>query len=397
MDLEQALNTRKAERNKEDVGNQEKSIKHPCCGVIPSPDKLEKSYNDPGEDATNTRKDFKVVFSWLETLEFANTFFSRGIRAAVNAGEYLSVGDFKSGIRFAFQAFDPIRNTGSPEAEQMVLLYYTGHGLSEKGASRLNTANPDGKSSSPRLEEVGYNNPEEYFSAAQRFLTPNRVVRGGELCLHEVGFCDLQGLLQPWIAAVKGRSANSVGTKHKKHLVIIADSCYSGKLVDDLAKMKDRPGPWNENDCSVTVQSASRSDEGTFGGYFTPCFVYYNQNREELDRLIGEWNDNPELHHACRGFDLPSPQLETTTERPPENADDGPVLKISFQGFHLRLFRDPGFFKFCYLKYSGALERLRALNEDTVNRHLEDVGVSHRLKERSDWMDEYLKEVASEK
>ena len=424
MDLEQALNNRKAERNKEDVGNQEKSIKHPCCGVIPSPDKLEKSYNDPGEDATNTRKDFKVVFSWLET-EFPNTFFSKDIRAAVNAGEYLSDGDFESGIRLAFQAFDPIRNTRFNEAEQMVLLYYTGHGLSKEVASQLNRANPNGKSSSPHLEKVNYH---EDNSAAQEFLTPNRVVRGGELFLHHVGYCDLESLLQPWIAALKKRSTNAVSDKRDKHLVIIADSCYSGKLVDDLAQMKDRPGPWNENGCTVTVQSASSSVEETFGDYFTPCFVHYNQNQEALEQLIKEWNDNFEfVKNAYRGFDLPSPQLETTgslpedadvttettqlettetqlgttgsppedadvttettqlettetqletTESLPEDADDSPVLTRQFQGFKLRLFRDPGFFKFCYLKHSGALEPPRALNDDTVNAFL---GVSDRF------------------
>ena len=363
------------------------------CGIISSPETLETAYN-AGEDATNTRDDFKVVLDWL-SIPFVNPFLYRDIRAAAEGGAYLNAGLFESGIRFAFQAFDPIRNTSSPGAEEMVLLYYTGHGLSEARASRLNTANLNGESSSPRLERVNYHEPN---LAAQPFLTPNRVVRGGELCLHEVGFCDLQGLLQPWIAAV----TNSDVTKHNKHVVIIADSCYSGKLVDDLAEMNGRPGPWNENGCTVTVQSASSSVEETFGGYFTPCFVHYNQNQEELEQLIKEWNDNFEfVKNAYRGFDLPSPQLETTgslpedadvttettqlettetqletTESLPEDADDSPVLTRQFQGFKLRLFRDPGFFKFCYLKHSGALEPPRALNDDTVNAFL---GVSDRF------------------
>ena len=386
MSSDEALNTLIAVRNEQVVEAQEGWIKQPYCGIIPSPEKLQRSYNDPGEDATNTRKDFNDVFNWLKSLEFLNTIFSEDIGAALKAGEHLNVGDFKSGIRFAFQAFDPIRNTRSPETEQMVLLYYTGHGLSEEDASRLNTANPDGESSSPRLEEVNYHQDN---SAALKFLTPNRVVRGGELCLHEVGYCDLEGLLQPWIAAVKKTSTNPVGDKRDKHLVIIADSCYSGKLVDDLAEIKDRPGPWKRSGCTVTVQSASGSGEGTFGDYFTPCFVYYNENQEALEQLIKEWNDNFEfVKNAYRGFDLPSPQLETT-ESLPEEADDSPVLTRQFQGFKLRLFRDPGFFKFCYLKYSEALEPPRALNDDTVNAFL---GVSsdtfnikdYKLKTKSD-------------
>ena len=335
------------------------------CGVISSPETLETAYN-VGEDVTNTRGDFKAVLDWLNS-KFVNTLVYRNIKAAAEEGGHLNVEDFKSGIRFAFQAFDPIRNTRSPEAEEMVLLYYTGHGLSKLDASYLNRANPNGMSSSPRLEEVNYH---EANSAAQEFLTPNRVVRGGELCLHELGYCDLDSLLQPWIAAVKKTSTNSVGDKRDKHLVIIADSCYSGKLVDDLADMKDRPGPWNDNDCTVTVQSASSSVEETFGDYFTPCFVHYNQNQKELDRLINEWNNNFEfVKNAYRGIDLPSPQLETTRSFP-EDADNSPVLTLSFQGFDLRLFRDPGFFKFCYLKHSRALGPPRALNGGTVNAFL---------------------------
>ena len=336
------------------------------CGVISSPETLETAYN-AGEDATNTRGDFKAVLDWLN-LKFVNTFVYGDIRAAVEDGGYLNVEHFKSGIRFAFQAFDPIRDTGSPEAEEMVLSYYAGHGLCEAGASALNGAKPEEKSSFPRLEEVGYDNPEEYFSAAQEFLTPNRVVKGGELCLHKVGYCDLQGLLQPWIAAV----TNSDVTKHNKHLVIIADSCYSGKLVEDLTEMKRTTGPWNDNGCTVTVQSASSSGEETFGGYFTPYYVHYNQHQDELDRLIDEWNGLPEfVKDAYRRIDLPSPQLETTRSLP-EDADNSPVLTLSFQGFDLRLFRDPGFFKFCYRKHPQILGPPQALNDSTVNTLLQD-------------------------
>ena len=367
MNPEQALNNRKAERNKQDVEVQEELIKHPYCGIIPSPDKLERSYNVPGEDLVNTRKDFEVVFDWLKS-KFPNAFFSKDIEAAAKADKHLDAVVFKSAIRFAFQAFDSIRhNTGYPEAEQMVLLYYTGHGLSEEGASELKTANPNGMSSSPLLEKVGYTNPEEYFSDAR-----DRTVKGGELCLHEVGYCDLRGLLQPWIAAVKQTSTNPDGIKKKKHLVIIADSCYSGKLVDDLTEIKGTIGPWNKNDCTVTVQSACSSGEVTLGGYFTPCFVHYSKNQEELQLLIGEWNKNSVfVKNAYREINLPSPQLETTGSLP-EGADDSPVLMLSFQGFDLRLFRDPGFFKFCYVKYSGALGPPRALNGDTVNTLLEN-------------------------
>ena len=383
----------------------------PYCGIIPSPDQLDRNINSPGLDVIQTRRDFNHVWGWLST--FSNIGFYRDVKTTVDRDEQLEPSVFKSVIRSAFQAFDPIRNTYSREAEEMVLLYYTGHGLSEEGATRLNEEIPDESSSSPLLEKVGYTNPGERFSAAQPHLTPNRNVKGGELCLHEVGFCDLQGLLEPWIAAVKVESHNRRGEKKNKHVVIIADSCYSGKLVEDLARLNQWPGPWNKNDCTVTVQSACNSHEVTFGGYFTPCFVYYNQTGglvqqiqgnaqqmsendqqiqenaqqiqesvqqiqendqhiSELDGLIREWNGKIEIEKdAYRKIELPSPQLATT--RLPGNVDseNDPVLKLSLQGFQMYLFRDAGFFKFCYLKYSGALRPSLALDGGAVQTFLE--------------------------
>ena len=367
-----------AQRAQEYEGFERRLVRRPRCGIIPSPDKLDISINSPGEDEIETRRDFNRVWKWLSGC--LNIGFYTDVKTTIDRDEQLEPSVFKSAIRYAFQAFDPIRNTSSPEAEEMVLLYYTGHGLSPSSSG----------SSSPLLKEVGYSR--EYFAAAQPYITPNRKVKGGELYLHDVGYCDLQGLLKPWIAAVKEKSTNSSGDKKLKHVVIIADSCYSGKLVEDLAGLNQSPGPWNENDCTVTVQSACNSHEVTFGGYFTPCFVYYNQTGglvqqiqgnaqqiqendqhiSELDGLIREWNGKIEREKdAYRKIELPSPQLATT--RLPGNVDseNDPVLKLSFQGFQMYLFRDAGFFKFCYLKYSGALRPPLALDGDTVQTFLE--------------------------
>ena len=555
-----------AQRLQQDEEIQRRLVERPRCGIIPSPDKLDRNIDSPGKDEIETRHDFNRVWKWLS--ECLNIEFYTEVKTTIDRNEQLEPSVFKSAIRSAFQAFDPIRNTHSPEAEEMVLLYYTGHGLSPSSSG----------SSSPLLEKVGY--PGEYFAAAQPYLTPNRKVKGGELYLHDVGYCDLQGLLKPWIAAVKEESSNSSGNKKLKHAIIIADSCNSGKLVEDLAGLNQWPGPWNENDCTVTVQSACNSCEGTFGGYFTPCFVYYNQTGglvqqiqrnaqkiqqnvqqiqqnvgpmqnaqqiqhnvhqmqeiaqqiqhnvqqiqhnvqqiqgnaqqiqqnvrqiqgnaqqiqhnvqqiqgnaqqiqdnvqqiqhnvqqiqqnvqqiqgsaqqiqqnvqqtegnaqqiqqnvpqiqgnaqqiqhnvqqlqenaqqilqnvqqiqgnaqqmpendqqiqenaqqiqesvqqiqenvqqiPELDGLIKEWNGKIEIEKdAYREIELPSPKLATT--RLPGNVDseNDPVLKLSLQGFQMHLFRDAGFFKFCYLKYSGALRPPLALDGDTVQTFLE--------------------------
>ena len=367
-ELKKLYKLRISERAQQDEVTRRKLTMHPYCGIIPSPEKLDKSYNSRGEDVTNTRGDFKLVWGWLS--DCPNIGFYSEVKTTVDRDEQLELPVFTSVIRSAFQAFDSIRNTHYPEAEQMVLLYYTGHGLSVEGATRLNGAH----SSSPLLENVGYHYNKEYFSAAQPNLPTNRNVKGGELCLHDVGFCDLQGLLEPWTAAVKKESTERFCEKHNKHVVIIADSCYSGKLVEDLNKLSQTRGPWNENGCTVTVQSACSSEEPTYGGYFTPRFVYYNQpeNEEKLKQLIEEWNGKNEIEKdAYREFTLPSPQVATT--RAPENVDseNDPVLKVFLQGFRLYLFRDAGFFKFCCVEDSiKALGPPRALNNNSVGQFL---------------------------
>ena len=192
--------------------------------------------------------------------------------------------------------------------------------------------------------------------------------------MHDVGFCDLQGLLTPWVAAVTKEPRNASGkVKKNKHLVVIADSCFSGILAQDLQRLMQRDGPWNKNGCSVTVQSACSNDEPTFGGYFTPCFVHFNkpENQPFLQMLKKQWNDKSEIEKIVyRQMHLPSPRIETTM--PPEkmnlaNAED-PTMSPSFQGFMLTLFLDPGFFKFCFLKFSGVIGHgTRALTGETAN------------------------------
>jgi hypothetical protein len=384
MSLQSEFDARMAARNQEDRGFLDDLIQHPCCAILPSPEKLKKGSSSPGQDETNTRGDFDKVWQWLTSSDFLNTGFYVDVKETVDQGGQLEEGIYTSVIRLAFgNAFDPIRNTSDPEQGEMVLLYYAGHGLSEQGATNLKEANLITSKRSlvspfPRLGEVGFSNPEEHFAAAESFLTPNRTVKGGELCLHDVGFCDLQGLLKPWIAAVKGKSINPPHdrVKKNKHLVVVADSCYSGKLVEDLEQLALTPGPWKEHGCTVTVQSASSSDEPTFGGYFTPCFVHFNkpENQGKLQKLKQKWDEKSEIEkNAYRAVDLPSPQVATTM--PSEklrSGEDDPILVLPrIQGVQLTLFRDAGFFKFCFLSFSGIVgSKARALTPVAANTFL---------------------------
>ena len=317
-------------------------IRHPRCAIIPSPDKLSTSGSSPGLDAIYTQHDFNDVWRWAREAGMLNTGFFEDV-VDIGRGQ-LEKTVYDRLINFAFgSAFAPIRNTFFPAAEEMVLLYYTGHGISPRKARQLNRANPpNGQSSSPRL---GLTNPFQYF--------PDRNVKGGELYLHDhIGYCDLMSLLTPWIAAVRGESNNVRGrVKRNKHLVVIADSCYSGILVQDLEWLKNMRGPWNDGSgCTVTVQSACSSNETTYARYFTPVFLHLNKTPQVLQRLKMKWSRmSPDAKNVWRqDGSRPSPQVATTRQFNPHD----PTMVVSHRrDFKLTLFRDPGFFKFCAHRY----------------------------------------------
>jgi hypothetical protein len=350
-----------AERKQQDRGFLAALIQHPRCAILPSPEKLDTSLTSPGEDETNTRGDFDKVCKWLNSSKFLNIGFHADAQAAVDKGELLQMPVYKSLIKLAFSAFDPIRHTHDAERDEMVLLYYAGHGLMLPNAANF----PNGCSSSPNLHLVGFGEDklQEFADAESNYLTQNRTVKGGELCLHDVGYCDLQGLLTPWIAAVTKESDKAPGVKKNKHLVVIADSCYSGKLVEELRHLATIPNkPWNSNDCTVTVQSACSSNESTVGGYFTPLFIHLNKNPQILQQLKDEWNGLSEQNKNSYRQDqllLASPQVASTMQE----LNLGTALTVdlpSIQGVQLTLFHDAGFFKFC--------SRQSRLNERSARR-----------------------------
>ena len=248
--------------------------------------------------------------------------------------------EFGTLVQLAFKnGFDAMQNTRNFDAEELVFWYYAGHGLGKDKVKNLTY------SSTPCLKDD--------YEAVNDLVEEGRKVKGGELCLHQVGFCGLHGLLKPWIAAVKLESINAKGAKKKnKHLVIILDSCHSGILADDLqdfikhVQEKDR-SLLEEN--SITIQAACGPDERTFGGYFTPCFIYLNQgeNSSWLQDLKEEWGSmTPQKREEYESEDLPSPMVVTTRGKSQEL-----TMEVAAQNFELELFQHPGFFKFCAIKF----------------------------------------------
>ena len=342
--------------------------RHPRCALLPSPEKLYETIGSQGSDKTDTLGDFDQVKGWVTNSKLTD-FHSWDIKADEAAasgteGKNLSDEVFYGLILNAFStAFVPMRNTASPELEELVFWYYAGHGLGKKAAEKLpysSTPYLTGRDARVKLDP-------KYHEVANEFVKENRKVKGGELCLHKVGFCDLYGLLKPWIAAIKAKSINAEGepstsakgepstsakgSKKNKHLVIILDSCYSGIIAQELKDFEDHmneqyPKFWHEN--SVTIQAACGPDQRALGGYFTPCFIYLNdpKNAKLLIELKAVWMGmTEEKKNEYKSIQLPSPMVVTTRTQSRDV-----TMELTIQNLKLTLFQDPGFFKFCSVK-----------------------------------------------
>ena len=399
-ELSAKLEAMQVERNAPEDQQFKEWENHPCCVLLPSPEKLDTSMNSPRSDVTDTLEDFQRIKNWAKENKLLNTGFS-DYRERQN--KQLEKCSFKSLVQLAFsRAFVAMRNTRNPDLEELVFWFYTGHGLGKETAKTLEYL------STPCLSNVDLNHNYHDDSIVFDFVQKERKVQGGELCLHMGGFCDLYGLLKPWIAAVKSESINAPGQKKNKHLVVILDSCHSGIIAQELKEFEKQVRKKDESflkENSVTIQAACGPNERTFGGYFTPPFLYLNdpQNKKLLEQLRKSWKQmTDEKKDEYRSIELPSPMVVTTraslqgTEEqaqpppaqggtvnpqpPPAQGDtvdpqpQNVTMEINVQNFKLTLFSDAGFFKFCSLKVfqyqqAKALEPLvkeRALYRATV-------------------------------
>ena len=413
-----------AERNTPEDQQFKEWENHPRCVLLPSPEKLDTSMNSAGSDVTDTLEDFQQIKNWAKENKLLNTGFSD---YRERQDKQLEKSSFKSLVQLAFsRAFVAMRNTRNPDLEELVFWFYTGHGLGKETAKTLEYL------STPCLSNVDLNHNYHDDAIVFDFVQKERKVQGGELCLHMGGFCDLYGLLKPWIAAVKSESINAPGQKKNKHLVVILDSCHSGIIAQELKEFEKQVRKKDESflkENSVTIQAACGPNERTFGGYFTPPFLYLNdpQNKKLLEQLRKSWKQmTDEKKDEYRSIELPSPMVVTTraslqgTEEqaqppptqggtvhpqpppaqggivdpqpppaqggtvdpqpPPAQGDtvdpqpQNVTMEINVQNFKLTLFPDAGFFKFCSLKVfqyrqAKALEPLvkeRALYRATV-------------------------------
>ena len=332
------------------------AVKNVRCGILPSPEAL-KTDSSRGSDETNTIEDFKDMVNWLSKV------FNTECYNFFREDSDLDEDNYIKFIQLAYgNPYGSLRQRGHPELEDLVIWYYTGHGVP-------NDKLPD-VSSMPDLSEAGFH--EGYSKSDKNYIDVKKEkVKGGELCLHHVGFCGLEGLLQPWIASVRPKLEFAESKEKKnKHLLIILDSCHSGNLAKKLEELNKKPGPWNQGGCTVTVQAACGPDEVTYGGYFTPCFKFFSENQQQLKERSEEWlGMDEEKREHFRRIKLPSPKLVTTRSLN-ETEERMPVFLWEIGNFKLSLFQDPGFFKFCAIQLfqlkEDALLSKRVLNSDTA-------------------------------
>ena len=322
------------------------------CAILTSRDELNEN-----------NWDFVKALQWLKTSQdFELRIDSNVLKMPSTAGKFETLVD----AAFHLLLEPPFRSQSDTE---MIVLYYTGHSAPLQLAEEK-------KFSSPDLKSVGISR--EILEPANEHIKPRRLLKGGEFFLGKFGYCDLRGLLELWIVAL----TKSPTTKNKppvepaaspekknKHLIVIADSCLSGRFVKDLQQLALKVGPWNHNGCTVTVQSASGSDEVTYDHYFTPCFVHFNkpENRGRLEELKQKWNSKSEVEKiGYRELSLPSPEVATTMPLDKLSSTiDCPT--IEFQNLPLTLFHDAGFFKFCFKDFSKIKEEPQLTDEEATD------------------------------
>eukprot|EP01012_Entosiphon_sulcatum_P024891 TRINITY_DN30165_c0_g1_i1.p1 TRINITY_DN30165_c0_g1~~TRINITY_DN30165_c0_g1_i1.p1 ORF type:complete len:464 (+),score=52.95 TRINITY_DN30165_c0_g1_i1:24-1394(+) len=280
--LEDAEHRLRTERAAEEAQFFRRMEQHPRCALLAAPEFI------GGEDKIATDVDHAVVKDWLKyKLNALNLPF---FTFPSDASSFTDV----NAVSLAFYS---IQNTADPACHESLIWYYTGHGRS---------------------------------AAAQR---------PGELSLLHKGWLPLKDLVSKWLRVITAHSINCAEPKSNKHLIVVLDSCFSGKLAELTFEDPDVIH-WMqgiaEMGCSLVVQAAS--DQLTYSGYFTPVFVAlqdpavsaylfscYSQQR--LDTL---------------GADTPTPGVWINGIK-----DPNPVIGRPVQNGEVFLFGCPKFFAFC--------------------------------------------------
>lgn len=338
----------------------DKWILKPRCGAFPSPELLE-SYQ-LGSDETNTIEDFRLVKTWARSV-MLNTSFLDFFGKRLDESRYLSM--VQTSIN---TVADAMRNTHQIDACEIVFFYYAGHGINPSSV-------PDSTlSADPQFTSSNV----EYFDSIPGLNETlgsrnTRRIRGGEMCLHGAGFCDLRGLVRPFIAGLLAPSVNKLGTndapKSNKHFIGVIDSCYSGAFVSDVATLGRQCLP---SGCSITIQSSTTAQCEAYGELFTPVFVAL-QNRTALEQKLTQFRTlNAAELAALNSAVIPMPQIGTTNLdiQAQINHTEKLYVETLKQGdVSIILLKPNNFYKFCVREIVGGIakENIRQLSVEQAD------------------------------
>lgn len=238
------------------------------------------------------------------------------------------------------------------------VLYYSGHGVPDPEPSRSDLSPVPATDYAPvrdmSREKVG-------------------VLSRGDWPLHGCGFLGLKCLVHACLDDLGPMAVNC-----EKELLIIADSCFSGKWCDDMSEIiSEIAVPAN---CFITIQAAAAHLQCAHAGIFTPvlCELQKEDVRNEWLEAFKCMNID-DLRSSYRQYlELQSPQFYST--RPADNTSDPIAFVECLNGSESSfcLFRCPVFFWFCAerLNLIGVLDECN-LNLMKVNIKMSTVEVAN--------------------
>jgi hypothetical protein len=135
-----------------------------------------------------------------------------------------------------------------------------------------------------------------------------------------VTFADLVKCWDGRLATLEGGPAAAVRARRQR-FVVIADSCFSGALVEQLRNLPAR----EREGLGMAVQAACRSDEVSCGGVFTESFAL----RQATPPRNFQWARLAQkLGYRCTE-ELQHPVYYSTWREP----------KVAVDGVHLRFYK----------------------------------------------------------
>ncbi|KAE9361177.1 hypothetical protein PF008_g1293 [Phytophthora fragariae] len=261
-----------------------------------------------------------------------------------------------------------------PDDLQINICAYSGHGISKDRAEQLNSLNP-------AMAQKCFQQQQENFIAESNqlgYCSPS--TRGGKLETYQ--FHGGDGILRPYkvpgvevfvgIHDISAFWLKEVGNKPKKFLVVVLDSCFSGGAAEYLESLNPAIDPSS----AIVIQSACRSDEYAYSGYFTPTWVrlQHPRTRKAMGALYEAARQQPSiLRKGLMPNEETDPPRQNVGLFVSNNTDEyenqSPHLTLYFEHseWPIVLIKNSLFFEFCNRVFEYDADILDA-DEESIAR-----------------------------